>query len=228
MSFRQLRWWLLVPAVCTILVPGRGDAPGDAEARRFASWEPSIAAFERRDRERPPPENGIVFVGSSSIRLWDLPGSFPGLPVINRGFGGSQLADSVHFARRIVTRYRPRTVVLYAGDNDIAFGKAPEQVSADFRAFVGVVRRELPETKVIYLSIKPSIARWSLVGKMRRANALIEQFCRREPGLVYVDVATPLLDADGKPRRELFRADGLHLNANGYAVWAAVLRPYLK
>src|SRR5690242_4123501 len=119
---------LLVPA---LLVPHtRAEEKPD-----FSRWEKDIAAFEKSDRDRPPPKNAVLFVGSSSIRLWDLAKSFPDVPTINRGFGGSQLADSVHFAPRIVLPYEPRVVVLYAGDNDLAAGKTPEQVHADFRAF---------------------------------------------------------------------------------------------
>lgn len=214
---------LVVVAVGLFVRHGRGEDKPD-----FARWEKAIAAFERQDRDRPPPKNTIVFVGSSSIRLWDLAKSFPGVEAINRGFGGSQLADSAHFAPRIVVKYEPRLVVLYAGDNDIAAGKAPEQVFADFKDFVQVVHRELPKTRVVYLSIKPSIKRWQLVEKMRRANALIEDYCKQADRLRYVDVGKPLLGEDGKPRPELFRQDGLHLNGKGYAVWAEAVKPYLK
>jgi lysophospholipase L1-like esterase len=193
-----------------------------------ARWEKDIAAFEQRDREKPPPKNAVVFVGSSSIRLWDLSKSFPGVETINRGFGGSQLADSAHFAPRLVVKYEPRLVVLYAGDNDLAAGKTPEQVADDFRALVRAVREGLPKERIVFLSIKPSIQRWKLVDKVRRANALIEAMCKQEEGLLYVDVGTPLLGDDGKPRPELFREDGLHLNDKGYEVWASVLKPYLK
>lgn len=193
-----------------------------------ARWEKDIAAFERRDREAPPPKGAVVFVGSSSIRLWDLAKSFPDVATINRGFGGSQLADAAHFAPRIVVPYEPRLVVLYAGDNDLAAGKTPEQVFADFKDFVRAVRAGLPKTRVVYLSIKPSVARWKLVDRGRQANALIEAYCKQEDRLRYVDVGTALLGADGKPRPELFRADGLHLNDRGYARWAEVVKPYLK
>jgi lysophospholipase L1-like esterase len=118
-------------------------------------------------------------------------------------------------------------VVLYAGDNDMAAGKTPEQVSADFQAFVRVVHRKLPRTRIIYLSIKPSLQRWQLWDRMRQANALIEATCQRDPGLLYVDVATPMLGRDGKPRPNQFAPDGLHLNASGYALWASILRPHL-
>ncbi len=112
-------------------------------------------------------KGGILFVGSSSIVRWDVAKWFPNMPVLNRGFGGSQIADSVHFAERIIVPYRPRTIVFYAGDNDLASGKTPEQVLADFKAFVSKVRASSPEAKIIYVGIKPSIKRWSLIATVR-------------------------------------------------------------
>jgi lysophospholipase L1-like esterase len=194
----------------------------------FSRWEKDIAAFERRDKEKPPPKDGILFVGSSSIRLWDLSKSFPGLNAINRGFGGSHLADVVHFAPRIVLNYEPRLIVLYAGDNDLAAGKTPERVHDDFKAFVQRVREKLPKTKIVFISIKPSIRRWPLIDKIRKANALVEAECKKSERVLYFDAAAPMLGDDGKPRPELFAKDGLHLNAKGYALWAERLKPHLE
>ncbi len=190
-------------------------------------WEKAIEAFEQKDRQRPPPKNAIVFVGSSSIRFWDLKKSFPDLEVINRGFGGSELADSAFYASRIVVKYQPRIVVLYAGDNDIGAGKTPARVFADFKDFVKAVHTPLPQTKIVYLSIKPSIFRWKIVDRMREANSLIEEYCKHGDGLVYLDVGTPLLGPEGKPRPELFRRDGLHLNEKGYVLWTSLVRPLI-
>jgi lysophospholipase L1-like esterase len=194
----------------------------------FARWQKDIAAFERSDKDKPPPKNPILFVGSSSIRLWDLSKSFPRLPVLNRGFGGSHLADVVHFAPRIVLNYEPRLIILYAGDNDIAAGKTPERVLADFKAFVKIVHEKLPKTRIVYLCIKPSLRRWPLIDKIRKANALVEAECKKDDGLLYLDVGAPLLGDDGKPRRELFADDGLHLNEKGYALWAERLKAHLE
>lgn len=200
----------------------------DAEQKQdFSRWEKDIAAFEKRDKEKAPPKNPIVFAGSSSIRLWDLAKSFPHLPAVNRGFGGSQMADVVHFAPRIVLKYDPRLIVLYAGDNDLAAGKTPERVQAGFQALVKTVHEKLPKARIVFICIKPSLRRWALIDKIRKANALIEAECKKDDRLVYLDIATPMLGDDGKPRRELFANDGLHLNANGYAVWTERLKPYL-
>jgi lysophospholipase L1-like esterase len=195
---------------------------------RSGRWEKSIVAFEEKDKANPPPHHAVLFVGSSSILFWDVAKSFPGMDVINRGFGGSELADSVHFAPRIVLPYEPRTVVLYAGDNDLASGKTPEQVAADFREFTRVVLAKLPKTRIVNISIKPSPSRWKLVDKSRQANDLIAAHCNSDERLVYVDVTAAMLGADGKPKAELFRGDGLHLNAKGYEIWASLLKPHLQ
>ena len=191
-------------------------------------WEKEIRAFERQDANRRPPENAVLFVGSSSIRLWKLAESFPDLKTINRGFGGSQLADSVELAERIVIPYRPRLIVLYAGDNDLAAGKTPARVLADFKQFVAKVEAALPETRIAFISIKPCPKRWALVDRVRETNASIAEFISRDERLRYIDIFQPMLGADGLPRRELFRDDGLHLNAEGYKLWAKVLRPTLE
>jgi len=194
-----------------------------------SQWEPEFVSFETADRADPPPTGGIVFVGSSSIRMWQtLQNDFPGLPVLNRGFGGSELSDAVKFANRIVLPYRPKIVVLYAGDNDLNAGKTPERVFADFKEFVGIVRRDLPGTRVVFISIKPSIARITIIDKIRVANQLIRGYIATDPKLAYIDVFTPMLDASGQPRRELFLEDGLHMNAKGYAIWKDLIAPVIR
>ncbi len=202
--------------------------PPAKDAARFERWEKDIQAFEQRDKDKPAPKDAVLFAGSSSIRQWDVAKSFPDLEVVNRGFGGSQIADSTHFAARIILPHRPRAVVLYAGDNDLAAGKAPEQVLADFQAFVRAVHKELPKTKVLFLAVKPSPKREKLMDAQRKANGLIEAFCKQDERLLYVDVFTPMLDKDGKPRPELFVKDMLHLNEEGYRLWTALLKPHLK
>jgi lysophospholipase L1-like esterase len=191
-------------------------------------WEPTIAAFEAQDRENPPPAEGILFLGSSSIRMWDVKKWFPDLPVINRGFGGSQIADSVEFADRIVLPCRPKVIVFYAGDNDTAAGKTPEQITGDFKMLVQKVHKALPKTRIVVLAIKPSAKRWQFIERVRETNRLIRAQTEKDPRLVFVDVEPPMLGADGKPRAELFLADGLHLNAEGYALWTSLVRPHLE
>jgi lysophospholipase L1-like esterase len=212
---------------CTLLALS-SSGPLVADEPKASRWEADIRKFEEQDAKTPPAKGEILFVGSSSIRLWNLAESFPGLVALNRGFGGSQIADSTEFAERIVLPYQPKTIVVYAGDNDIASSKSPERVAEDYRAFVAKVHGALPETRIIYLSIKPSIQRWKLVDKMRSANKLIDEFSHADKRLVYVDVGATLLAEDGQPRADLFEADGLHLNRAGYKLWAEKLLPLLQ
>jgi len=194
-----------------------------------SQWEPDIERFEAQDRANPPRPGSIVFVGSSSIRKWaTLDRDFSGLPVLNRGFGGSEIGDVVQFADRIVVPYKPPVVVFYAGDNDLAAGKSPARVLHDFRTFVATMHRELPATRVVFVSIKPSLARWNIVDKFREANQLIRDYARTDDRLVYVDVFTPMLDASGQPRRELFLEDGLHMTPAGYAIWRELIAPVIR
>jgi len=191
-------------------------------------WEPAIKKFEEADRQHPPEKGGVLFVGSSSIRIWEsLAEDFPGVKVLNRGFGGSEIADSTYYAGRIIVPYRPRMIVFYAGDNDLAKGKSPDRVSDDFKEFVGRVRKDLPAVKIAFISIKPSPARWSLVKQMQSANEKIRTYIESQKGLVYIDVFAPML-RDGEVRKELFGQDGLHMNGAGYKLWTSIVRPYLK
>jgi lysophospholipase L1-like esterase len=191
-------------------------------------WEKYIVRFEAADKKQMPAPGGILFIGSSSIRMWKtLKHDFAGFSVINRGFGGSQIADSVHFAGRIVHPYKPRQIVLYAGDNDVAAGKSPETVLADFQKFVKTVRAKLPKARISFIAIKPSLSRWKLSGKMAKANALVHGTCDKDERLDYIDIWQPMLGDDGKPRPDLFLGDGLHLNAKGYALWTSHVKPHL-
>lgn len=190
------------------------------------AFESDIRAFEDADRVSRPKPGGVLFVGSSSIRLWpDLKASFPGINVIQRGFGGSQLDEVVNYTPRIVLPYKPSLIVLYAGDNDLAAGRTPEQILADYKAFVTIVRDWLPETRIAFISIKPSGDRFALIDKMRATNSLIRSYSATDPKLTYVDVFTPMLGADGKPREDLFVSDRLHMNRDGYMIWRDLLAP---
>jgi len=187
-----------------------------------------IAAFEVADKTNPPPRDAILFIGSSSIRLWkSLEQDFPRHRVINRGFGGSQIIDSVNFAGRIVLPCRPRQIVFYAGGNDINAGRSPEQVFADFKAFVATIHATLPRTKIAYISIAPNPARWSQVDRVKAANQLIEAHARTDPRLTFINVFSKMLGADGNPKPEIFVADRLHMNEKGYALWKEIVAPYL-
>lgn len=224
---------LLVAAGC-VSPPASTPGSASAEASRrtpvdTTRFEAEIQAFEATDRTAPPATGGILFVGSSSIRMWpDLTREFPGRPVINRGFGGSTLAEVAHYAPRVVFPYRPRQIVLYAGDNDLASGMTPAEVVADYRRLVALVRRELPSVRIAYISIKPSPSRWHLVDAYREANRLIAAEVARDPAQTFIDIFTPMLGPGGRPRPELFLGDSLHMTRAGYDLWRARVDPVLR
>jgi lysophospholipase L1-like esterase len=192
-------------------------------------WAPDIARFEAADRKLPPMAGSVVFVGSSSIAMWEnLQLDFPMVPVLNRGIGGSLLADNVQSAERIVIPYKPHLVILYSGENDLVEGQSPSSILHEFQTFTSIVHKKLPTTRVVFISIKPSIARWTLKDKIRETNRLIKEYVHTDKRLAYVDVFTPMLDTSGHPRHDLFLEDGLHMNANGYAIWRELLEPIVR
>jgi lysophospholipase L1-like esterase len=186
----------------------------------FDKWETEVAAVEARPK---PAAGGVVFAGSSSVRLWDLKKSFPDLAAANVGFGGSTVPACTHFAGRLVVPLKPRAVVFYAGDNDIAEGRTGTQVADDFAAFCKVVHAELPGCRVLFLAVKPSVARWKLYDVQTDANDRVKALAEADRRVGYIDTVRPLLGADGKPDPALFQKDGLHLNAAGYAKWAPLV-----
>ncbi len=193
----------------------------------FAKWESNISAFEKDDQENPKEPGQVLFIGSSSIRLWDLEKWFPDLDAINRGFGGSEVADSVHFYDRIVKPYAPRAIVMYAGDNDLSRKKTPTQVHTDFKEFVSKVHKDFPEAQIIFIAIKPSIKRWNLIENVREANSLIVKMAEADKLLTFLDIDTPMIGEDKMPKPGLFAKDGLHLNDDGYKLWSDLLKPHL-
>jgi len=213
---------LLVLTVASLL-------PAQEKPAGFARWEPEIAGIEARLQAAPPALGGVVFAGSSSIRMWDLKSSFPELALTNCGFGGSCIADSTYFAPRLLLPLKPRLIVFYAGDNDSASGLPAARIAEDFKTFAVVIHTALPECRILYIPIKPSIARKALRPVQAEANHLIALHCGTRSGcLQYVDLATPLLDKEGALRPELYQNDGLHLSAAGYAIWSDLLRPLLN
>ena len=183
-----MKYRLVISFICLNLLGLIGSLAAGEPAHDFARWEKEISAFERSDRTNPPAKGCILFIGSSTIRFWQsLPQDFPGLPVVNRGFGGSELEDATHFADRIIFPYEPGMIFLRAGGNDLWAGKTPERVFADFKDFVDTVRSRLPRTVIVYIGWNPSVARWKQADKEKEMNRLIEAYVRRTPGLKYVD-----------------------------------------
>ena len=192
-------------------------------------FEKAIKAFEAADAKQMPPENAVVCVGSSSMRMWhdDMAKDLDPLTVIGRGFGGSNTNDVLHYADRIVIKYKPRAVMIYEGDNDIAQGIKPDEVIAVYAELVRKIQRDLPGCRVYILAVKPSIKRWEMWAKMARVNDELGEMADDLEGVTFIDIATPMLDKDGKPRAELFAKDDLHMNRKGYEVWRDTIRPVL-
>lgn len=189
-----------------------------------------IHAFHVQDSIKPPPKKAILFVGSSSFRFWtDVQDYFPGTRIINRGFGGSSLPDVIRYEDEIIFPYRPRQVVIYCGENDIA---ASDTVTAElvyhrFQQLFADIRKHMPGTPILFISIKPSPSRWEMRDRMIRANELIRNFLRTKKRAEFVDVWTHMLGADGKPLPDIFREDRLHMTAKGYAIWQKLIAPQL-
>ena len=194
----------------------------------FAKWEGEIAAYEKADQANPPPKGAILFIGSSTIRLWStLAADFPQHKVINRGFGGSEIADATHFADRLIFPHEPRQIFLRAGNNDIHNGRLPTELAADFAAFVETVHKRLPKTEITFISLCGVPDRWPEKDKNELLNSMIRRMALDMPRVSYVDAWNISLDQSGHARPELFRDDQLHFNESGYKLLAERVRPYL-
>ena len=191
-------------------------------------WTKALADFDAADHVAPPALGDVLFLGSSTIVNWDLVKTLPGIRALNRGVWSSSLYDAVQRIDRLVLPYAPRLIVLYAGDNDINYGTTSEQVAVEFERFAFNVWAKLPQTRIVFIGLKPSPQRWSQIHRMRAANTLIRQFCEHDDRLAFLDVDGVMLGWDEKPRKELFVEDGLHLSAQGYQLWSTLLRPFLQ
>jgi lysophospholipase L1-like esterase len=222
---KQVRTIVCSIAIILSLCFASGVEPG----HDFAKWDSEISAFEKMDRTNPPPQGGLLFIGSSTIRLWKtLPQDFPEYKVINRGFGGSEIVDSTHFASRIIFPYKPQMIFFRAGGNDLWAGKTPEQVFADFKDFVAEVHSRLPRVEIAFISWSPTIARLKQTGKEQALNSMVKQFAaRKKSGVKFIDTWSVPLSADNKPSEEFFLPDKLHFNAAGYKRLAERVRPFL-
>jgi lysophospholipase L1-like esterase len=199
--------------------------PPNPDPQRF---EKDIAAFEAEDRASPPAAGSTLFVGSSSIRYWDVAKAFPGTKTIKRGFGGSHVSDNIHFADRIIFAYKPALIVFYAGDADVAANKNADQIFADYKTLIGLIHARLPQTPVIVIGTKPSPAHWKQIETIRRANTLVKEYVANDPLVAYADVDQPLLGPDGRPRPDFYVENGLNLSEQGYTAWTAAVRPVIE
>jgi lysophospholipase L1-like esterase len=197
-----------------------------AQGRKLDLFEKDILLMEREDVVSPPPKGAVLFVGSSSIKRWKtLSADMSPMPVINRGFGGSTLAEAEYYFHRIIYRHNPRILVVYSGENDLhSKWLSFDTVIADFNRFRARVRQFLPNTRCFFISVKHSPSRWNSAEKFDQANMLISEFCRADSQWEFIDVRPFMAVNDGTPDSELFTPDCLHLNERGYAIWAREVR----
>ena len=193
-------------------------------------WE-DIQAFKKQDSVSFPSKNAILFMGSSSFTMWkDVQDYFPKYKIINRGFGGSTLLDQIRYVKDVVFPYKPKQIVIYCGENDLASSDTvtAKMVYNRFRQLFNLVRNKLPNVPILYVSMKPSPSRQLLMGKMREGNTMIRNFLKSKKQTAFADVYKEMIDDEGKPIAELFLDDNLHMNKKGYAIWQKVIEPYLK
>ena len=221
---RQIVQFILIPLVTSAAIVHVAENHEEPESR----WEPVIQRFEAADHANPPPKGAILFAGSSSIVYWQsLAEDMAPLTVINRGFGGSQMFELNMFRDRIVTPYAPRAVLTYEGDNDVAAGKEPTDILAEYRDFVDHLKQHLPDTDIYFIAVKPSIRRAHLWPTMVEVNDGLQALADEHDHVQFLDTSTPMLGEDGTVMTDLLVEDGLHMNANGYAIWTDVIRPVL-
>lgn len=214
--------------------PVKDAAPAAVAAPSGKAWpkperfEAELAKLEAADRA-PVPKGAIVAIGSSSMRGWhkSIREDLAPLTVVPRGFGGSNMNDALFWTDRLVLAHKPRAVMLYEGDNDIAGGHTPEEFLGKVKEFVAEIHDAAPKTRIYVLAIKPSPSRWKHWPEMQRANAMLKELCESDKRLTFIDVATPMLKADGTPKDDIYLNDRLHMNPQGYALWTEAVRPVL-
>jgi lysophospholipase L1-like esterase len=229
--------WLLAAAVAQVQgqaqpqtqPQGQGQTQTQQAPRGPERWEANVLKFEEADRQNRPPDGSIVFVGASSIVRWTtLKEDFPGLPVLNRGYGGSTYSDITPYVDRILVPYKPSKIVIYSGDNDLDRGMTPDQVFASLKELVAVIHKKMPNAPIGLISVKPSLSRWDLVDNFYKLNVMLRELDKQDNKLVLIDIEKQMLGPDGKPNPELFVPDGLHLSPKGYEIWTAATMRFLK
>ena len=208
-----------------------GILTATAQTTSTIPFQEEINVFIKKDSIAMPAANSILFVGSSSFNYWkDISNYFPGYPIINRGFGGSSLTDIIHFNQETILKYKPKQIYIYCGENDIAASDtiSPQIVFERFKTLYTIIRTHLGNNiPVMYVSIKPSVARWSMEDKFVTANSLIRNFINKQKQTQFLDVHSAMLDTNGEVYKDIFIADKLHMNAKGYAIWQKIIAPTL-
>lgn len=198
--------------------------------KKHEFWS-EIENFKTLDAQNPPPKNEILFIGSSSFRKWtDVSAYFPDKTIINRGFGGSTLADLNYYADDLLKPYNPKQILIYCGENDFAADEnvTSKEVFNRFKTFYKKIRAYYPKTEVDFVSIKNSPSRTKYWKKMLVTNALIEKYLNHKKNAEYIDITDVMMDENGKVRKDIFLEDMLHMKAEGYQLWAKKIKPYLK
>lgn len=212
---------VILVALCTLITSYSVLLAQDPA--RFQKEVDSIVATNKSVNK----DNLILFTGSSSIRMWNLSASFPEHNVLNMGFGGSEMADLLYYVDKVIIPFKPKQIFIYEGDNDLSFGRTPEQILASADGILSFVRKHLPESEVIFISPKPSLERWALKEKYEDYNKKLKNWTAQKRNVRFADVWSPMLDKDGKVMQDIFIADGLHLNDKGYSIWTNALRKYV-
>lgn len=215
-----MRTVLILALLLNLTLGGYAQSPHkfDGEMSAFAEQDKSI------DRN-----NIILFTGSSTIRMWkDIKTDLPGFNILNRGFGGSQATDLLHYVDRLILPYKPRQIFIYEGDNDLNAGKSTEQILATNDSIVLAIRKNGIKAQVFFISAKPSVARWRLKDKYEQYNQQLKVWTAKQKDVSFIDVFTPMLDAQGAVKKDIFLEDGLHMNRKGYAIWTKVIQQYVR
>jgi lysophospholipase L1-like esterase len=189
-----------------------------------------IQAFKKQDSVQSPPQHPILLIGSSSFTKWqDVQTYFPGYAIVNRGFGGSTLLDLIRYANDIVFPYEPKQILIYCGENDLAAADTvtSQMVIERFKTLYGIIRAKLPTTPIAFISLKPSPSRQHLMAKMEAVNKEVKKYLKDKPHSAFIDVYHAMLTKEGLPMPTIFVEDNLHMNAQGYAIWKKIIKPYL-
>ncbi|MBC7847650.1 MAG: G-D-S-L family lipolytic protein [Flavobacterium sp.] len=193
-------------------------------------FQAEVLAFKKLDSISFPPSNAILFIGSSSFTKWkDVSSYFPNYTIVNRAFGGSTLLDVIHFEKEVIFPYKPKQIVIYCGENDIASSETISEkiVFERFKILYDDIRKVFPKVSIVYVSMKPSPSRWKMKERLIKGNELISEFIKSQKNTVFVSVWEKMLDSDNKPIPTIFLEDQLHMNAQGYSIWQKIIEPVL-
>jgi lysophospholipase L1-like esterase len=192
------------------------------------AFENEIRNYEKQDSISMPAKGQILFIGSSSFRIWKtFAADLAGIPAINRGFGGSTMTDALYYFDRMVVKYAPKVVVVYEGDNDLNKGISPADLAKQYEEFSSRLKKALPKTKLVYLAVRPSLSRIAIVEKQKQFNAWLENYCKSQKERYFLDMHSPFYLPDGTVMPDIFVADRLHLNEKGYQIFSAKIREFI-